>query len=182
MRPRQLSFLPRTKPEFGGELALGRRKTARPIDPKQTMHIVLRASRASGAWSMLSARNRDRVDNLVRKTAARHGLKLYRYANVGYHLHLLVKTPTRRAFQRFLRDVTGSVACLVTGAKNSQPLKGRFWDRLAYTRIVSWGRDFRNIELYFIKNLFEAAGLLTKKAKALGLQVIPIAGWDGAPS
>jgi hypothetical protein len=31
--------------------------------------------------------------------------------------------------------------------------------------------------MYFIKNLFEAAGLLTKKAKALGLQVIPIVGW-----
>jgi REP element-mobilizing transposase RayT len=181
MRPKQFSFLPQSKPEFGGDLAPGRRKKARPIDPKQTMHIVLRSSRATGAWSMLSARHRAPVDDLVRKTAERHGLKLYRYANVGNHLHLLVKTPTRRAFQRFLRDVAGSVACLVTGAKNSQPLKARFWDRLAYTRIVSWGRDFKNIEFYFIKNLFEAAGLLTKKAKTLGLQVIPLAGWAAGP-
>jgi REP element-mobilizing transposase RayT len=144
------------------------------------MHIVLRSSRAQGAWSMLGAK-RERVDALVRQVAARHGQRLYRYANVGNHLHLLVKTPSRRAFQRFLKDLTGSLAILITGAKNSSPLKGRFWDRLAYTRIVSWGRDFKNIELYFIKNLFEAAGLLTKKAKALGLQVIPIAGWASGP-
>lgn len=181
MPPKQLSFLPRLQPEHGGELVRGRRKTARAIDPKASMHIVLRSTRARGEWSMLSARNRDRVDTLVRRIAARHGQRLYRYANVGNHLHLLVKTPTRRVFQRFLKDLTGSIACLVTGAKNSNPIQGRFWDRLAYTRIVRWGRDFKNIELYFIKNLFEAAGLLTKKAKALGLTVIPIAGWAKGP-
>ena len=145
------------------------------------MHIVLRSTRASGPWSLLSAKNRTRVDALASKIAARHGLKLYRYANVGNHLHLLVKTPTRRAFQRFLKDVAGSIACLITGAKNSNPLHGRFWDGLAYTRIVSWGRDFKNIEQYFIKNLFEAAGLLTRRAKALGLRVIPLAGWASGP-
>src|SRR5208283_2021370 len=115
------------------------------------IHIVLRSSRAQGAWSLLHAKNRSHVDALARRIASNHGIRLYRYANVGNHMHLLVKTPTRHAFQRFLKDLAGSVAILVTGARNSNPLQGRFWDRLAYTRIVSWGRDFKNIELYFIK-------------------------------
>ena len=180
-RPHQLSFLPRQNPEHGGALVRGRRKLARPIALKQSMHIVLRSSRAKGPWSMLHAKNRAHVDALVSRIATRHGLKIYRYANVGNHLHLLVKPLTRTGFQRFLKDLTGSLAILITGARNSSPLQGRFWDELAYTRIVSWGKDFRNLELYFIKNLFEAAGLLTQRAKALGLQVIPIAGWARGP-
>ena len=127
---------------------------------------------------MLHPRVRSHVDRAVGKIAERHGTRVYRYANVGNHLHLLVRTRTRRAFQRFLRDLSGSVAMIVTGARKSNPLaQGRFWDELAYTRIVSWGREYRNLELYFIKNLFEAAGLLTRKAKALGLRVIPLVGW-----
>ena len=46
---------------------------------------------------------------------------------------------------------------------------------------MSFGRDFRNLELYFIKNLFEAEGLLTRRAKALGLRVISLAGWARGP-
>ena len=108
-------------------------------------------------------------------------MRIYRYANVGNHLHLLVRSRTRIAFKRFLKDLSGTIALIVTGAKKSQPLQGRFWDHLAYTRIVNWGRDFKIMELYFIKNLFEAAGLLTRKAKAPGLRVIPLAAWALAP-
>jgi hypothetical protein len=124
-----------------------------------------------------------RVDKLVHETARKHGIRLYRYANVGNHLHLLVRTesaradPARRAFRAFIRELSGRVAALVTGARKTHPLERKFWDFLPYTRIVSWGVDFRNLELYFIKNLFEAAGLLTRKAKALGLQVIPLGRW-----
>ena len=181
MRARQLSFLPKPSLEHGGSLSLGKRKTARPIDPKQTIHIVLRSSRARGEWSMLNPRRQDQVDGTVRKISRRHGIRLYRYANVGNHLHLLVKTPSRKAFQAFLRDLAGTISILMTRAKKTAPLQGRFWDTLAYTRIVSWGREFKNLELYFIKNLFEAAGLLGHEARALGLIVIPLTGWNAPP-
>ena len=200
MSPRQLSFLPRQlPPEHGGELVRGKRKTTRAIATRDgAMHVVLRSRKARGEWSMLHRRNRTRVDDRVREIARRHGIRLYRYANVGNHLHLLVKTPTRTAFQRFLKDLGGTIAVLVTGAKNGQPLENgrtgaaspgipessrrKFWDGLAYTRIVHFGRDFRNLEQYFIKNLFEAAGLLTRKAKEMGLGVIPIIGWGAVSS
>ncbi len=125
---------------------------------------------------MLHPKNRDHVDRRTRQIAARHGVNIYRYSNVGNHLHLLVKTPTRTAFQRFLRELAGVIATLVTGAIKGSPKK--FWDGLAYTRIVTWGRDLRNLEQYFIKNIFEAAGLFTRKAKATGLRVIPLVGWS----
>ena len=133
---------------------------------------------------MLHPKNQDHVDQHTRQIAARHGVKIYRYSNVGNHLHLLVKTPTRIAFQRFLRELAGVIATLVTGAIKGSP--GTFWDGLAYSRIVTWGRDLKNLEQYFIKNIFEAAGLFTRKAKEAGLRVIPLAGWGhglrGSPS
>ena len=182
MRSKQLSFLPSTSHtrarEHGGSIRAGKRKTARAIDPKCPMHIVLRSSIARGTLSMLHPRNRHHVDKRTHEIAARHGVRIYRFANVGNHLHLLVKTHTRSAFQRFLRELAGVIAALVTGAIKGSP--GNFWDGLAYSRIVTWGRDLRNVEQYFIKNIFEAAGLLTRKAKALGLRVIPLLGW-GAP-
>jgi hypothetical protein len=188
MRTRQLSLLPKAAKltrEHGGHLHRGKRKTARAIDSKQLMHIVLRSSQAKGAWSMLHPKHQPHVDRAAREIARKHGLRLYRYANVGNHLHLLVKTPTRTAFKRFLREAAGVIAVIITGAKKSNALErsenGRgFWDYLPYTRIVSWGRDFENLKLYFIKNLFEAAGLLTRKMKAAGVKPIPVLGWAAA--
>jgi REP element-mobilizing transposase RayT len=178
MRPHQLSFLPRTPTEHGGNLHQGKRKTARPIAPKLPIHLVLRSSRARGAWSLLHSRNVGHVRRIVDTSARKYGVRVYRYANVGNHIHLLIQPRTKTAFRGFLREVSGRIASLVTGARKSHPVgNGRFWDFLAYTRIMSWGRDFNDVEKYFVKNLFEAAGLLTRRAKAAGLKVISIMGW-----
>jgi REP element-mobilizing transposase RayT len=190
MRARQLSFLPKSSklpPAHGGSLRQGRRKQARAIDTKQALHIVLRSTKARGPWSMLHPKHQKHVDETVRRVASRHGVRLYRYANVGNHLHLLVRARTRLAFQRFLKELPGTIAGIITGARKGQALPknetGRgFWDRLAFTRIVAWGSDFKNLELYFVKNLFEAAGLLSRKAKAAGVRVISLEGWGEAPT
>jgi hypothetical protein len=116
---------------------------------------------------------------------------------VGNHLHLLVRTPTRTAFKAFLRELAGAIPMIVTGAKKGRALPRKkaaaiaghgesgadaaaargFWDYLPYTRIVRWGRDFNNVKEYFIKNFFEAAGLLTRKLKREGYEIIPMEGW-----
>lgn len=141
---------------------------------------MLRSSRARGPWSLLHPKNEPHVKRAVEESARKYGIRIYRFANVGNHMHLLVMTRSRSAFQGFLREISGGIAALVTGARKAHPIGSpgeRFWDFLAYTRIVSWGRDIRNLELYFIKNLFEAAGLLTRRAKEAGLKVIPLARW-----
>jgi REP element-mobilizing transposase RayT len=172
MRARPLSFLPKPFKDHGGSLRPGRRKIARPLDPKQLQHTVLKSSRARGEWSMLHRRHRSHVDHAVTRIARRYGVRIYRYANVGNHLHLLTKTPSRKAFQSFLREAAGTIALIVTGAKKGQALVKNdadrgFWDRIAYTRIVSWGREFKTLENYILKNLFEAAGLSPRKADSV---------------
>jgi hypothetical protein len=56
MRAKQLQlpgFSFKTRSTHGGELARGKRKTMRPLDPKQALHLVLRSSKAKGSLSML---------------------------------------------------------------------------------------------------------------------------------
>lgn len=159
MRTRQLSLLPPTPLAFGHDLRTGRRKIARPIDPKRPMYVVLRASQARGMWSMLHKRNKSRIFLLIHERAEHFGVRIYRFSNVGNHLHLLVLPESRRGFQNFLRSITGTIALLVTGTRKGKELKRRFWDLLAFTRVVSWGREFRAASVYFAKNLLEGLGI-----------------------
>ena len=170
----------------GGEHAQGKRKSRRPIDPKQALHVVLRSSKARGESSMLHPKHCDPIHDFVHKIAKRWGVKLYRYANVGNHIHMLIKVPSRAVWQRFLREVAGGIALIITGARKGSALtrndSGRgFWDHLAFTRIVHFGRDFEGMKRYLIKNLFEAMGVPMKKLLAQGYRVC-IIGKDGAIS
>lgn len=158
---RQLALLPKPSLEHGSTLRTGKRKTARPIDTKRAMHLVMRASRARGQWSMLREEHKGRIERLVRLTSSCHGVRVYRFSNVGNHLHLLVRARTRDGFQNFLRVVTAQTAALVTGARKGNP-KGKFWDALAYSRVVSWGREFKKLQAYLSKNLLEGMRLFLR--------------------
>lgn len=159
-KPRQLSLLLHKKgmTQHGGDIRKGKRKLARPFQSKQPMHIVLRASRANGHWSMLHSRHEKWISALVRKSAKSNQVRVHRFVNVGNHLHLLVQASSRDGFQRFLRTLTGRIAALVTRAIKGRPF-GKFWDQLAYSRLVGWGRDLTGVVNYFIKNELEAMGL-----------------------
>lgn len=165
----------------GGDLRPGRRKIARPFDPKQALHLVLRSSKAQGKWSMLTPANCREVHDFTHRLADRWGVRVYRYANVGNHLHLLIKARSRAVFQRFLRELSGGIAMRVTGARKGAALSRDgdgttrgFWDDLAFSRIVHWGRDYNGVALYLIKNLFEAAGIPMKLLLAQGYRLISI--------
>ena len=96
---------------------------------------------------------------MVHETAEKYGVKVYRFSNVGNHLHLLVQVPSRRAWQAFIRALSGAVAFHVTGTRKGKALARKFWDSLAFSRIVSWGREYRTLEIYFVKNLLESLGI-----------------------
>jgi len=155
---RQLSFLPRVELAHGGDATAGKRKCRRPIDPKRPLHVTLRSRRAKGGWSMLRKPHKHRVFLLAHALADRYRVKIHRFENVGNHLHLLISVPSRREFQAFLRVLAGQIVFVVTGACKSHKV-GRFWDKLAYSRVVSWGREFRAVMKYLSKNAWEALGV-----------------------
>ena len=62
---------------------------------------------------------------------------------------------SRDAFRRFLRSFAGLVARVVTGARKGLP-SGPFWAELAWSRVISWGRDFVRVRHYVVRNQIEA--------------------------
>lgn len=145
---------------FGGDLAVGKRKTARPVATKRPMHLCLKSSAATGKSSLLTRPNARKVKRALAIYGTRFQVRVLEQANSGNHLHLLVQTRTRDGFKAFLRSFSGALAMAVTGSRKGQSLEKRFWDRLAFSRIVEWGKDFANVRRYLVMNREEAAGVV----------------------
>ena len=185
----------------GGDHTRGKRKARRPFDPKQALHVVLRSSRARGQYSMLHPRHCNHIRTLTLRLQQRWEVSVYRYANVGNHLHLLIRTKSRSKWQGFIRELAGGIAMIVTGARKGNAVrssrsqtislgkcrpentlpesaKRAFWDHLVYTRIVRFGRDFKNVARYVAINLWEGAGVPVRLLLARGFRVLDL-GEDG---
>jgi REP element-mobilizing transposase RayT len=188
VRSKKQSYLPgfdkKANISHGGDLSRGKRKTFRPIDPKQALHVVMRSSKAKGQFSMLHPKHCNGIEKFVHKTAKRWGVRVHRFANVGNHLHLLIQVPTKEAWRCFSRELSGGIAQIVTQAQKGSALsrtndpsmpesaKRGFWDHLVFTRIVSFGGDFQGVARYLIKNLFEAAGVPMRKLMKDGFRLL----------
>jgi hypothetical protein len=93
----------------------------------------------------------------LRRQAQRHFVKLESFANVGNHLHLKVRPQTRLGFANFLRSITCLIARAITGAKKTKPLERRFFDALAWSRVLLSRAEEVTLNQYFNDNALEAA-------------------------
>lgn len=145
--PRRLSH--------GGDLGRGKRKTSRPLDSKKSLHLTLKSTHAKGALSMLGVGNRLKIERIVRARANQYKITIHGFENMGNHIHLLISFKTRAMFQSFLRVVSGLIARHVTKAKKGRPFGKRFFDNVAFSRVVNGARDFKGLISYFFKNEIE---------------------------
>lgn len=156
-RPKQMRLFPREKRAHGGDLVKGSRKGVRPFSARLAQHFVMRASCARGQLSMLKPAHKEWIKELLYRLADQYGIEIKSFANVGNHLHILLRSRTKEALTRFLRLFSGQIAQRITGATRAQPF-GKFWDKLVYSRLVAWGRDYESVHFYIGQNLFEAGG------------------------
>ncbi len=136
---------------FGGALTSRNAREQRPISSKRPMHLVLRSSLAKRELSLI--RRARTIEAMVRRLAASKDVRIYRFANAGNHLHLIVLSRDRRAYRAFIRAITGLIPRLLGWRR-----PGRFWDRLPFTLIIEWGRQFRSALAYVLRNELEAEG------------------------
>jgi REP element-mobilizing transposase RayT len=149
--------------EFGGIHIKGNARSQRPVAAKRPMHLVMRSTLAVGSRSFL--RKRRQLEELVRKTGKAKGVKIYRMANAGNHLHLIVLPKTRASYRAFIRAISGLIARSTLGAQRGRALGQKFWDALPFTRILEWGRDYRNTCDYLLQNTLEALGFIPYKPR-----------------
>jgi REP element-mobilizing transposase RayT len=164
---KQLNLLKNENSAYGGVLMKTRKGRARPrpLSTRETLHLVLRSTKAKGGWSFAKTQNRKKIDELLRRFAKKYGVKVLSYANVGNHLHFHVKLSNRYLYAPFIRALTGAIAMAITGASRWKPGKSRFWDYRPFTRVVKSFRAFLNLKDYIRINRLEGCGYSRSQAR-----------------
>ena len=55
-------------------------------------------------------KNFARVEEILASTNKKHGVTMYRHANVGNHIHMVIKIPARTRWAAYIRELTGRLA------------------------------------------------------------------------
>jgi REP element-mobilizing transposase RayT len=157
MRAQQRDLFENQKKYAPRRLSLGGGKShakfTRPLNCKRQVHLVLKASCAKGKLSLLT--HKLIVKKIITERARQFRVTLHHGENMGNHLHVVATFSRREDFQNFLRTVTALIARAVTGARKGKPFGQRFWDQLAFTRVITGRRDARGVEKYLQRNQIE---------------------------
>lgn len=149
---KQISFFPQHNTEFGGSLLKNKRKSERILAFKKPLHVVIRGSiKISGSL----VKYRQQIKTEIEKFAARFSIKIYNCAINFDHIHFNLRLSTRENYKKFIRALTGRIA---------QITKIKFTLR-PYTKVLSWGREFKNFIAYTLQNHEEAIGLRPYQAR-----------------
>ena len=168
----------KTRREHGGSLAVGKRRARRPLHLKQSHHITMKSHHALGARSLF--RHKKMIHSLLKKNSFKFRVKVYEIAIQGNHIHLLVKARDRLGIQNFFRVIAGHIAqrvlteCPLKVAPGGAPPKStgckknqrKFWSYLLYSRIVSWGREFKTVIKYIQRNTLELLQLMAYRPRS----------------
>lgn len=151
---------------YGGRLRSTRRGRAgaRPLTTRGSLHLILKATQATGGWSFRL--HRQSVKKLSQKFAERHGIQILNLANAGNHLHFHLRTPSRAAYKKFIRAYTSALATAVT--RNSRwycYTKKKFWDFRPFSRVVEGYAAHGRVEDYLVVNQLEMAGFARNQAR-----------------
>ena len=177
MKQKQICLFPKVKTvnEHGGSLGLGKRRRRRKMNLKTPLHLVMRSDFAYGRRSLL--RHRPLIEKILRKAQTRFSVRIYERAIVSNHIHLLVKGKSREGLQNFFRVVAGHIAQDILREfpimeverrrAGGAPREGanKFWQTRIYSRIVSWGREFKAVKKYVLNNVLEALGIIAYKPR-----------------
>lgn len=167
---------------FGGALLDGKRKSIRPLSSKDSIHFVLRSEWAVGKDSFLIPHHRKMIERIIQRFAKKFGVRIYRQAINSNHIHLLLRITNRVLYRAFIKAVSGKIASLIMHGQSFKSFKKsssllfagdgvtnqrqqRFWEFRPFSRIVSWGRDFKNCVNYLKQNTLDALGFVPYTAR-----------------
>lgn len=141
---------------FGGAALKGNPKGARPLDSKMPIHLTLRATKSV----LRTPKHFGVVGKIVTDVTKKHGVKIYKFANVGNHIHMAIKIPRVKRWAAFIRELTGRLGLALRAAMGGAKL----WLYRPHTRIVrGWKKAFGIVKAYVELNQWEAEGFISRK-------------------
>ena len=160
MFSQQFKLFKNSKNQYGGELLKKdkARQSGRPLDTKNTMHLVLRSSQAVGEWSFSRKENQKKLAEIISKFSLKYGVQVLSFANVGNHLHFQIQLSNRHTYKMFIKAVTGSIVMAITKVNKKKKLLKRFWDYRPFTRVVIGFRAMLTLKSYIEINELEGLG------------------------
>lgn len=153
-KPQQLSFI-KSVNEFGGSLLIGKRKEARPTSTKNPMHVILKSENARGLFSFIN--HKWALEQAIAKISSRVRIKIYDFAITNNHIHLTIYFTSRAAYRKWIRTVTAEIVRII--ARRTKTKLKDFFTYRPYTKIVSWGRQFKTVLNYMVLNQMEYFGV-----------------------
>ena len=76
-----------------------------------------------------------KVNDQVVEIAKKYGVTVYDWANVGDHIHMVIKLRSLNSWSAHIRELTGRIALLLK-TTNLAPKDKKFWRYRPFTRIV----------------------------------------------
>ncbi len=135
------------KKYFGGEHLKHKRKSQRPLDFKKTTHLVLRLK------PLLPSLMNPRDKNLRKgfyKIADKYNIKIYQLVFNHSHLHAAILIPDRESYVSFIRELTSKLVSYFS--KSTRVCFKKIFLNRPFTRIVEWGKGFKKLMNYLVKN------------------------------
>jgi len=157
----QLSFLPKQSMEFGGSLLKGKRKSKRPLTKKNPIHFVLKSEKAKRNLSFVN--HKSSLEKIIARVCKDHHIKLYEMAINFDHIHLVVRLPNVSAYAGWIKALSSLI--VQTIARRTKRVLTNFFTLRPYSRIITWGRQFKRVLEYQVLNQMEIFGLRPKKQK-----------------
>lgn len=142
---KQLKLFKSENLEFGGNLLLGKRHEQRILSPKCPMHLIMKGDISIGG----SLRKyKHQIETEIKRLAKKFDIQTYGHSVQINHIHFNLKISSRENYKKFIKALTGRIAQLT---------KIKFLWR-PYTKLITWGRQFKNLAAYIIQNEEEVVG------------------------
>lgn len=148
---------------FGGSLLKGKRKSLRPLSNRHPIHLVMRSEKAKGRASFF--RFKRLIEGVLNKNAKKFGVRIYHVAIQSNHIHLILRIFNRQTYRKFICALTGTIAHLVSRGAGLKKQNRSFWVARPFTRIITWGREYRYVVGYLLQNKLEAIGFISYKQR-----------------
>lgn len=133
----------------------------RAFSSGKALHITLR----SRYTCLRQRRSRKIFGDVLWTTSRKFNVRVYQNSLNSNHCHLIVHAKSKDSLQNFLRVFAGQLAQKITGATRGKKLRAGFWLKVAWSRVVEWGRAYRIVVEYVFQNQLEALGLAAYRAR-----------------
>ncbi len=171
MKQISFGFIKSAKKYFGGQHLVGKRKSKRPLSTKKPIHLVLRSMN----FKIFRPKNQS-LKKLIHQIAQESGVKIYELAINWSHIHFVIKIQSREAYVRFVRVLNSKLTLALASARKrnsshksaSKHLQStvndlKLFTLRPFTRILEWGRDYKNGISYLRLNQKEARGEIRRE-------------------